>query len=67
MTSVSGHVHCDEDRSAIRQDQLACSKRSDSGKQCEVKKAIKSRGGLGSLLRTAPHYLNAWNKDKFVT
>ena len=59
MTSVSGHVHCDEDRSAIRQDQLACSKRSDSGEQCEVKKAIKSRWGLGSLLCTAPHYLNA--------
>ena len=26
---------------------LACSKRSDSGEQCEVKKAIKRRGGLG--------------------
>ena len=26
---------------------LACSKRSDSGERCEVKKAIKSRGGLG--------------------
>ena len=26
---------------------LACSKRSDSGEQCEVKKAMKSRGGLG--------------------
>ena len=55
---------------------LACSKRSDSGEPCEVKKAMKSRGGLGShlssslafifwrsfLLRTAPHYLNAWNR-----
>ena len=30
---------------------IACSKRSDSGKQCEVKKAMKSG--------TAPHYLNA--------
>ena len=26
---------------------LACSKRSDSGQRCEVKKALKSRGGLG--------------------
>ena len=26
---------------------VACSKRSDSGERCEVKKAIKSRGGLG--------------------
>ena len=26
---------------------LACSKRSDSGERCEVKKAMKSRGGLG--------------------
>ena len=25
---------------------LACSKRSDSGERCEVKKAMKSRGGL---------------------
>ena len=33
---------------------LACSKRSDRGEQCEVKKAMKSRGG--------PHYLNAWNR-----
>ena len=60
---------------------LACSKRSDSAERCEVKKAMKSRGGLGRevrslshlssslafifsrsfLLRTAPHYLNAWN------
>ena len=55
---------------------LACSKRSDSGERCEVKKAMKSRGGLGRapslafilsrsfLLRTAPHYLNAWNRLK---
>ena len=27
---------------------VACSKRSDSGERCEVKKAMKSRGGLGS-------------------
>ena len=26
---------------------IACSKRSDSGEPCEVKKAMKSRGGLG--------------------
>ena len=25
--------------------EVACSKRSDSGERCEVKKAIKSRGG----------------------
>ena len=63
---------------------IACSRRSDSGERCEVKKAMKSRGGLGRevrvrslshlssslafifwrsfLLRTAPHYLNAWNR-----
>ena len=48
---------------------VACSKRSDSGERCRVKKAMKSRGGLGTfifsrslLLRTAPHYLNAWNR-----
>ena len=47
---------------------LACSKRSYGGERCEVEKAMKSRGGLafifsGSfLLRTAPHYLNAWNR-----
>ena len=55
---------------------LACSKRSDSGERCEVKKAMKSRGGLerevpsltlssifsrSFLLRTAPHYLNVRN------
>ena len=28
---------------------LACSKRSDSGERCEVKKAMKSRGGLSPL------------------
>ena len=31
--------------------QLACSKRSDSGERCEVKKAMKSRGGLGREVR----------------
>ena len=30
---------------------VACSKRSDSGERCEVKKAMKSRGGLGSEVR----------------
>ena len=58
----------------------ACSKRSDSGEQCEVKKAMKSRGELGRavppsltfifspsfLLRTTPHYLNAWNRLKMT-
>ena len=29
---------------------LACSKRSDSGERCEVKKAMKSRGGSPLLL-----------------
>ena len=62
---------------------IACSKRSDGGEWCEVKKAMKSRGRTGErggetlshlspslafifsryfLLRTAPHYLNAWNR-----
>ena len=30
---------------------LACSKRSDSGERCEVKKAMKSRGELGREVR----------------
>ena len=30
---------------------LVCSKRSDSGERCEVKKAMKSRGGLGREVR----------------
>ena len=70
-----------------KQETVACSKRSDSGERCRVKKAMKSRGGLGRevrercslshlssslafifsrsfLLRTAPHYLNAWNRLK---
>ena len=32
-------------------DLLACSKRSDSGERCEVRKAMKSRGGLGREVR----------------
>ena len=37
---------------AIRMERgLACSKRSDSGERCEVKKAMKSRGGLGREVR----------------
>ena len=37
---------------------LACSKRSDSGERCEVKKAMKSRGGLerGSLSHSLLHF-----------
>ena len=34
---------------------VACSKRSDSGECCEVKKAMKSRGGLLLFFR-APFY-----------
>ena len=30
---------------------LTCSKRSDSGERCEVKIAMKSRGGLGREVR----------------
>ena len=53
---------------------LAFSKLSDSGERCKVKKAMKRRGGLdlsspvvfifsrSFLPRTAPHYLNAWNR-----
>ena len=56
---------------------LACCKCSDSGERGEVKKAMKSRGGLSHLspppplafifwhsflLHTGPHYLNAWNR-----
>ena len=47
---------------STRQDgvEIACSKRSDSGERCEVKIAfIFSRS---FFLRTAPHYLNAWNR-----
>ena len=39
---------------------LACSKRSDSGERCEVKKEIIFSRSF--LVRTAPHYLNAWNR-----
>ena len=31
--------------------EVACSKRSDSGERCRVKKAMKSRGGLGREVR----------------
>ena len=47
---------------------LACSKRSDSGERCRVKKAMHLSSSLAFifsrslLLRTAPHYLNAWNR-----
>ena len=30
---------------------VACFKRADSGERCEVKKAMKSRGGLGREVR----------------
>ena len=33
---------------------VACSKRSDSGERCEVKKAMKSRGGLEVPALTSP-------------
>ena len=33
---------------------LACCKCSDSGERCEVKKAMKSRGGLGREVLTSP-------------
>ena len=67
---------------------IACSRHSDSGKRCEVKKHVKSRGGTGEsgegtsltsppslvfifshffLIRTAPHYLNAWNRQEKKT
>ena len=32
----------------------ACSKRSDSGERCEVKKGMKSRGGLGREVPLSP-------------
>ena len=32
-------------------DEIACSKRSDSGERCGVEKAMKSRGGLGREVR----------------
>ena len=36
---------------AARVVNVACSKRSDSGERCEVKKAMKSRRGLGREVR----------------
>ena len=35
--------------------QVACSKRSDSGERCEIKKAMKSRGRLGREVRELSH------------
>ena len=35
---------------------VACSKRSDSGEQCEVKKAMKSRGGNGESSAPLPRF-----------
>ena len=67
--SAHGHDECENYQNHHQKPVvLACSKRSDSGERCEVKKAMKSRGGLAFifsrsfLLRTAPHYLNAWNR-----
>ena len=37
-------------------ERLACSKRSDSGERCEVKKAMKSRGGLGREVLLLPRF-----------
>ena len=39
------------------QQTIACSKRSDSGERCRVKKAMKSRGGLGREVREPPSLL----------
>ena len=53
---------------------LPCSKHSDSGERCKVKKAMKSKEvthlspslvftfSHSFLLRTAPQYLNPWNR-----
>ena len=85
LESLTFHIDVPVVRTDVKsRDYLACSKRSDSGERCEVKKAMKSRGGLGTevrerslshlspslafifsrsfLRRTAPHYLNAWNR-----
>ena len=37
---------------------VACSKRSDSGERCEVKKGMKSRGGLGRVILGAVKTIN---------
>ena len=57
--------------------QLACSRRSDGGERCEVKRSGKNKSEEGgevregtppllfianSLLRTVLNYLNAWNR-----
>ena len=46
---------------------VACSRRSDNVERCEVKEAIplllpRFNFSRSFLLRTAPHYLNAWNR-----
>ena len=51
---VQIHVCCKRDEK-IASEFLACSKRSDSGERCEVKKALKSRGGLGREVRELTH------------
>ena len=83
--SQQGERRENQKRFVSKQGQPQSPKRSDSGERCEVKKGMKSRGGLGRevrelplsplplprfyffallLLRTAPHYLNAWNRLK---
>ena len=42
---------------------LACSKRSDSGERCEVKKAMKSRGELGREIR----YMKKTSTNTIIT
>ena len=44
-----GSIFAEE--SSLARAKLACSKRSDSGERCEVKIAMKSRGGLGREVR----------------
>ena len=48
---------------------VACSKRSDSGERCEVKKAIKSRGGLFTSHRSplSERLEQAWGKGFTLT
>ena len=41
---------------------LACSRRSDSGERCKVNSPVPIYFLSLSLLRTALHYLNAWNR-----
>ena len=51
---VQIHVCCKRDEK-IASKFLACSERSDSGERCEVKKAMKSRGGLGREVLKLSH------------